>query len=56
MAKVWTFIFYCSENNNLSSFCVIISEKEKKWGKHMQHAESLAEELQKYSCLCEKGN
>ena len=50
MAKVLTLIFYRTENN-LSNFCVIISEKERKWGKHIQDAERLAEELQKYPCL-----
>ena len=31
-------------------------ENEKKWGKHIQDAECLAEELQKYPCLYENGN
>ena len=50
MAKVWTLIFYLTESN-LSNFCVITSEKERKWEKHIQDAERLAEELQKYPCL-----
>ena len=33
-----------------------IYENERKWGTHMQDAERLAEELQKYPCLYEKGN
>ena len=33
-----------------------INENERKWGKHIQDAEHLDEELQKYPCLCEKGN
>ena len=31
-------------------------ENGRKWGKHIQDTEILAEELQKYSCLYEKGN
>ena len=50
MTKVWTLIFYRTESN-LSNFCVIISEKERKWGKHLKDAEHLAEELQRYPCL-----
>ena len=34
----------------------VINENERKWGKHIEDPEHLAEELQKYSCLCEKGN
>ena len=47
----------------------VINENERKWGKHiqdaeylaeelqnLQDAEHLAEELQKYLCLYEKGN
>ena len=30
--------------------------KQKKWGKHIQDDERLAEELQKYPCLYEKRN
>ena len=33
----------------------VINENERKWGKHIQDAEHLAEELQKYPCLNEKG-
>ena len=33
-----------------------IYENERKWGKHIQDAERLAEELQKYPCFYEKGN
>ena len=31
-------------------------KEKKKWGKHIQDGEHLAEELQKYLCLYEKGN
>ena len=34
----------------------VINENERKWGKHIQDTEHLAEELQKYPCLYEKGN
>ena len=33
-----------------------IYENERKWGKHIQDAERLAEKLQKHPCLYEKGN
>ena len=35
---------------------VTIYENERKSGKHIKDAEHLAEELQKYPCLYEKGN
>ena len=31
-------------------------ENNRKWGKHIQDDERLAEELQKYPCLYDKGN
>ena len=31
-------------------------ENEKKWGKHIQDAERLAEEMHKYPCLYKKEN
>ena len=32
------------------------NENKRKWGKYIKDADHLAEELQKYACLCEKGN
>ena len=34
----------------------VINENKRKWGKHIQDAEHLAEELQKHPCFYGKGN
>ena len=43
-------------NKDIFAWMEVIYENERKWGKLIQDAESLAEKLQKYPCLYEKDN